>query len=901
MKRPRLSILHQAAVRLGFGLGLLTFLVGASTALVYRAALTKASEERVAGLAAFYGSRLNQLERQWDLQTTDVRARIEYSRILENRQGPYREELQAFLTVQGGMRQFSQLLIEDRSGNAVFDFGKQISLRDNPVSLNDDRGWYLDRRQGRLYRVFTDRVWLGQEGNGRLAMFYPVDNALLFGLASPGAILTAGYRGLTVASSAGSAGAATSGAEAGAEAQLTWSGSADSPVTLTVRSPVTSLFSMGEMAVGVSLVPLVDGLIIWLILGIWLMRSARRVGHLGEAVDAFSRQPTVTAELRERLQLAAGGADDEIRQVAHAIEVMAEQMAQREREREAEEAARRLAAMVFANSSEAIVITDNDNSIVAVNAAFQQLTGFAEADVLGRNPRLLSAGRETPEFYAEMWRQIEKQGYWRGEVHDRRKDGSVYPKWLSIAAVRDAGGRTTNYVGMFSDITERKVAEERIIYLATHDALTGLPNRRLLTDRLEDAIALARREGMLLALLFLDLDRFKWVNDSLGHDSGDALLQAVAERLRLAVRETDTVARLGGDEFVVLLRNPLSVADVGQVGRKVVEALAQPLTLKEQTLNVSTSVGISLYPHDGVTPAALLQQADTAMYAAKGLGGNQISFFDASMNRSAVERLEIEHGLRHALECGEFELFYQPKIRAQGDKAWGAEVLLRWRHPVHGLLSPDRFIPVAEETGFIVDLGAWVIRTACSQVRRWHDAGRSIALAINLSAAQLERDDFASSVAHLAAEAGIPAGLVEFEVTESTVLRNPERSMRTLHRLREQGFGLALEDFGTGYSSLSYLKQLPFMTVKIDRSFVGGLPDEKGDVQIVRMIVALAHSVGLEVVAEGIETPAQERFLVQLGCDMLQGYLFAKPMPMAEFEAWLEGNARPVHAARQAG
>jgi diguanylate cyclase (GGDEF)-like protein/PAS domain S-box-containing protein len=888
------SIARQAGLRLIISLGLFIAVLGLGSYQLYSLAVRKAAEARGADLANFYRTRLIQVDRDWESQTSDFQVRMEVTRLLERRQAGT-AELQAFMTVQGNNRRFQYLLVQEAQGKKVFDFGGELDLPAIPETIRAQAGWYLAREAGELYRVRVTPIWLGAAGTGRMALFFKVDNALLFSLASPDVVLTARHGGQSIASSIGQAGLlpAKAGQTAGAEErEIYWGEDPSGATALRIATSVNLLFSSKELAIGAAMIPAIDGLILWLTLGFWLMRNAHRIKALGAAVTEFAQRHRPTLALDEQLDVARGAQRDEITDVAGAIEDMAEQAARRERERQDEEAQRRLWSMVFASSQEAIVITNADRRTLAVNAAFTGMTGYEAADMLGSMPDALAAGLATPELCAAMWREIEHHGAWVGEVEQRRKDGSSFPAGLSVSAVRDAEGHCSHYVCTLSDITERKLTEERFIHLANHDALTSLPNRHLLLDRLQGAISLSRRTGQIIGLLFLDLDNFKWVNDSLGHASGDQLLIAVAARLTGTVRSSDTVARLGGDEFVVLLAQAASEVEIGHVARKVIDALARPLELNGHDFHVTASLGVCVYPNDGNDPATLLKHADTAMYAAKAAGKNRFRFFDAAMNHSAVERSALEQDLRQALGRQEFELHYQPKLCAATQSLCGAEALIRWRHPRLGLLLPARFIPLAEETLLIIQIGEWVIGEACRQFVAWQQAGlKPRRIAVNLAAVQLESDSLVDAVERILRETGAPAAALEFELTESMVLRNPDRSVRTLVRLRELGIRLALDDFGTGYSSLSYLKRLPVTTLKIDRSFIEGLPGDPDDAQIARMIVALADSIRLDVVAEGIETPAQCAFLTKLGCKFLQGYLIARPLPASEYQTLLASDA----------
>ncbi len=891
------SILRRARARLLASLALLMILVGLGTAGIYRIALHKATAARAEELAGFYASRVAQLERDWEQQTRDFRVRLEITRLLE-RPVPAVTELQAFMTVQGSNRHFQHLQIEDRSGAKVFAYGRSLELLHIPTAPGETRGWYADPQSGDLYRVLVEPIWLGRAGIGRMAAFFPIDHATMGQLASPGIRLTAFHHQAPVASSLGQRGIDQAAAPIEGEARdIPWGNPQETATRLRIEAPPATLFSTTDLALSVGTIPLFDGLVLWFVLGTWMIRQARRVNSLGGAVAEFNREGRLTEGLAQRLDAAAGA--DEIGAVAHSLRDMAEQQVLDTDLRREGESWRRLWAMVFASSHEAVVITDRDCRILSINAAFTQLTGYAEAEVLGRNPRILASGCEGPEFYGAMWDSVVKADRWSGEILDRRKDGSTYPKWLEIVAVRDAQGSISHYVGTFSDITERKRAEERSTFLATHDHLTGLPNRSLLLDRLAAAIRLSDGGRRGIALLFMDLDNVNWVNDSLGHAAGDRLLVAVAERLRAAVRPLDTVARLGGDEFVVLMTGTEGLREIGIQAQKMIDTVAGPMDVDGIEVHIAASVGISLFPNDGDNPAALLRHAAAARHAAGDAGRNQCRFFDPSMNADARGRMELETELHQGIRRGEFELFYQPLLHARTGSLRGAEALIRWHRPQRGLTFPDSFIPLAEETGLVVPLGLWVIRSACEQLAAWERAGRPLCrIAINLSANQVESDAFVNSVRAILDETGIAPEWLEFELTESVVMRDPERSIATLQALRGLGLRLSLDDFGTGYSSLSHLKRLPIDAVKIDRSFVEGLPDDPDDARIVQMIVALAKACGLEVVAEGISTNHQRIFLEGLGCDYLQGYLIAQPLLAVDLaERLAHASIGPVGAA----
>ncbi len=639
-------------------------------------------------------------------------------------------------------------------------------------------------------------------------------------------------------------------------------------------------------------VPIVVGLLLMAILGRWVLKNVERVRALEHAVQVFGDQYRVSLEFVRALVVARRDQIDEISVVADALEELADRTERHENRRLREQAQQHLWSRVFASSLDAIAISARDRRLLTVNGAFVRITGYSEQEALGAEllATTVPVPNETP--LEEVWEAVDERGYWSGELLDKRKDGSLYPRWVSISVVLDAQQAVSNYIAVFKDITEQKESEARFIYQANHDRLTGLPNRHLLHDRLTRAIRLAERNQHGLALLFLDLDNFKWVNDSLGHATGDQLLISVSQRLQSSVRSSDTVARLGGDEFVVLLHQPSGHQELAIIAKKIIDAIEEPIVLGGYDFHTTTSIGISLYPEDGEEAEVLLKHADTAMYAAKSEGKSGFRFFDLEMNRRAMARVEVERDLRRAIQQEEFELYFQPKFCLETQRLCGMEVLIRWQHPRYGMVMPDYFIPVAEETALIVPLGEWVIRATCRQLAKWHKEGLPLhRIAINLSILQVESDAFVDTTEAILKEFAIPPELIEFELTESMVLRNPGRSAKVLQRLRKLGIHLALDDFGTGYSSLAYLRQLPLDAIKIDRSFIQNVPESSEDNQIVRMIIALGKSAQMIVVAEGVETPLQRDCLAALGCDFLQGFLFSPPVNCREIEEIMRHHA----------
>ena len=557
-------------------------------------------------------------------------------------------------------------------------------------------------------------------------------------------------------------------------------------------------------------------------------------------------------------------------------------------ERKRDEEQLKLAGAILASTSEGVIITDVSGVIVAVNRAFSEITGYSEAETLGQRPNLLRSERQAPEFYRSMWATLNETGGWQGEIWNRRKSGEAYPQWMAISTIRDNEGRITHYVGVFSDISSLKHSQERLEHLAHFDPLTDLPNRVLFQDRLTHAIDRAARYRHGIAVLLLDLDGFKNVNDSLGHPVGDQLLIQVASRLSACVRVEDTVARLGGDEFAIILANMRDSSDAIEVVRKILASVERPFDLDGTGALISASIGIAVYPADGASATELVRNADTAMYGAKEAGRNTYCFYQGGMTQKAQERLRLEAALKRAIEHGEFEVWFQPQIALDTGKVTGAEALLRWRDPERGLVPPIDFIPLAERTGLILPIGELVMIEVARQARCWLDAGLDFGrLAINVATPQLERSDFAALLQRTLEEAGVPASVLEIEITESFIMSNAATARESLLAIRALGVTTAVDDFGTGYSSLAYLKDLPINSLKIDRAFVRDLPANTHDAAINRAIIAMAHSLGFKVVAEGIESSEQQAWLAGEGCDQGQGYLIARPMPAADFTAWL--------------
>ncbi len=550
----------------------------------------------------------------------------------------------------------------------------------------------------------------------------------------------------------------------------------------------------------------------------------------------------------------------------------------------------KLAESVFNETVEGIIVTDNNASILRVNAAFTRITGYSIDEVHGRNPNLLKSGRHDLSFYQEMWSSLNSKRSWQGEIWDKRKNGEIFPTRQTITAVHDKIGNAIQYISIFSDISDIKISEERIYQLAHFDNLTSLRNRVAFHGELQKAIIQANRREDNLALLYLDLDNFKIINDASGHSVGDLLLRDFASRLESTVREEDIIARFGGDEFVILLVDVNDNKDAALVAEKILDEMAKPLLLDHTEVVVTASIGISTYPEDGEDVDTLLKNADIAMYKAKEKGRNTFQFFTAKMNAQAEQRLTLENDMRKALVNDEFILHYQPQLDLQSGKIVACEALVRWQHPRKGLIGPNVFIPVAEESGLIRELGKWVLRTACKQQQRWQQLGLNITVAVNISTRQFLSQHLVEEIQQVIQETMIEPRYLELELTESIIMEYVEENILILNKFQEMGVSLAIDDFGTGYSSMAYLKRFPIDKLKIDRSFVKDIVTDADDTAIVKAITSLAQSLNMKVIAEGVETIEQLNFLSEIGCDEMQGFYFCKAVPVDELTVLLKKN-----------
>ncbi|MDE2310671.1 MAG: EAL domain-containing protein [Betaproteobacteria bacterium] len=611
-----------------------------------------------------------------------------------------------------------------------------------------------------------------------------------------------------------------------------------------------------------------------------------------EMADGFRALLKESRENEARLQDMSAHLEDQVKERTRELNMSNEQLQKEINERKKAENELRVAAAVF-ETHEAIMITDASANIIRVNQAFQDITGYSSAEVLGKNPRMMNSGRQDRAFYAEMWQQLAHTGAWSGEIWDKRKNGQTYPKWMTVTAVKNEQQETTQYVAIFSDITARKQAEEEIRNLAFYDALTKLPNRRLFVDRFRAALPVSARHNNYGAVLFIDLDKFKTLNDALGHDYGDLLLIEVAARIKSCVREMDTVARLGGDEFVVLAEEISDDREeasrkVGLVAEKIREALVRPYLLKEHEHHSSPSIGISLYRGNEETVDTLLQHADMAMYQAKSSGRNAVRFFDTVMQHNVAAHAELVNDLRLAIEQRQLHLYYQVQVD-ENNRPLGAEALLRWIHPQRGMVMPEQFIPIAEESTLIIEIDDWVLETACRQLVLWggNAQTRDLLLTVNISDKQFARPDFVDKVAGILRAHEVNPAHLKLELTEGMVLDDLAGAVKKMHALKALGVSLSMDNFGTRYSSLSYLKQLPLDQLKIDKDFVQAITQGSDDALLVQNIIDLVNNFNLSVIAEGVETEAQLASLKQRECITYQGFLFGKAVPIEEFEALL--------------
>lgn len=545
---------------------------------------------------------------------------------------------------------------------------------------------------------------------------------------------------------------------------------------------------------------------------------------------------------------------------------------------------------VFDHSAEGIMICDPQRRILTVNAAFETVTGFSEQEAVGKTPSMLHSGRQDAAFYAQMWRKIETTGYWSGEICNRRKNGEFYSEWLTIKTVYDRHGNAAHYVGIFCDLADRRSTDARVRHINDYDPLTDLPNRNLLLHRLLQLLETARQSHQHVAMLFVDLDRFNDVNDSLGHEAGDELLRIVAQRICDAVRHSDVVARIAADEFAVVLPALLDSGDAAEAAQKILTRLHEPILLQGQELVVTGSIGIAVFPGDGTDPEELVRNAAAAMARIKRERRNDYCFYTRALNQRSLERLRTENALRRALDQNELVLHYQPQIDLRSGAIIGTEALVRWNRPGAGLLMPGKFVPLAEDCGLIVPIGQWVMGEAVRQLAAWNSAGRpNMTVAVNISPSEFRQRDFADRVARILGQSSIHPGQLELELTESIAVRDIELTTATLKQLRSLGVRLSLDDFGTGYSSLNYLRHFPIDRIKIDQSFIGELSAAQASVRIVRAIIALARSFGLRVLAEGVELPQQLACLRAEGCDEIQGYLVSRPLQVDQFERFVSG------------
>jgi diguanylate cyclase (GGDEF)-like protein/PAS domain S-box-containing protein len=550
-----------------------------------------------------------------------------------------------------------------------------------------------------------------------------------------------------------------------------------------------------------------------------------------------------------------------------------------------------LARRIIEGSVQGILITNSNKQILWVNPVFEEITQYSLPEIEGKKPNLLSSGRHGSDFYKEMWRSIAETGTWHGEIWNRRKNGEIYPEWLNISAVHDTEGHLTHYVGIFSDITMQKHNEDRVRFLTNHDTLTGLPNNGYFSQMVSNELARAKRDGELCALLYLDIDRFKRINDNLGHHAGDEMLQSIGQSLRRPLRDVDLIGRFGADEFVVLAQKIREPADAARVAEKLLAAVSEPRNVSGHEIVLTASIGICLFPHDCDNMESMVSHADAAMSLAKNEGRNCYRFYSHELGSRSFEHLMLEQHMRNSLAMCNFELHYQPKAKAGTGAVCGVEALMRWRHPEKGMIAPGEFIEVAENSGLILPLGEWAIRQACQDCADWSDSGWGhVGVAVNISAKQFADSQLPLRIQEILRDTGILPSSLELEVTESSIMTDVPKASLMLNTLKDIGVRISVDDFGTGYSSLAHLKRFPIDTIKVDRSFVKDITIDPSDAAITRAVIALGHNHGLQVVAEGVETREQLDFLVENHCDQIQGYFFSKPVPAYELMRFLHHN-----------
>ncbi len=549
----------------------------------------------------------------------------------------------------------------------------------------------------------------------------------------------------------------------------------------------------------------------------------------------------------------------------------------------------KLAEKIFECAIEGVFITDTTPNILMVNPAFTKITGYNPEDVMGQNPKILRSNRHDRDYYQTMWTALLGEGRWQGEIWNRRKSGQAYPGWLSITSLENESGKTTRYIALLHDISDLKQREERIRFQANHDALTGLPNRELFRDRLKQTLVLAQRNNQKLGVLTIGLDHFAKINASLGHEVGDQVLKEIARRFARLLKGRDTVCRYAGDEFIILITDITREEIAAKVAQRMVDAMMKRTVLENREIYISVSVGAAVFPNDAVNADELIKNAGIAMKRAKSTGRNNCQMFAPTMNARAMERLGLENELRKGVENEQFLVYYQPKVDISAGKIVGAEALVRWLHPEKGLISPGLFIPIAEETAIILDIGEFVLRRACADIKEWLEQGYPpICVSVNLSSIQFQRQDILSLVKTVLQETGLPPTYLELEITESIIMNDVEKAIRIMREFNQMGISISIDDFGTGYSSLNYLKQFPINTLKIDQSFMRDIPEDNHNTAITTAIISLAKSLNLKVIAEGVETDRQLAFLQEQKCDEIQGYWFSPPIPKADFSKRLK-------------